>query len=141
MTDHDALAAILEANPTLSWRGWWNSRDERTYPPEALAEFRRETLASDGRSGLGQFQRAMAFIAVAPRIKSVNRRHSCYGWKHRAQAMFRGAAEGRYADYYVGEGAFIAAAIASGLTIYRGDYATFTNLREKAWSLPDRIVS
>src|ERR1700684_4449885 len=71
--DYLTLAGILDDNPTLSWRGWWNKNDRRTYEPEDLKRFRAETLEP---WGLGQFQRAMTYLDVAPRTKAVNREHS-----------------------------------------------------------------
>jgi hypothetical protein len=129
--DASALTAILKANPTLSWRGWWSR------PPGALVQFRRETLVSDGRNGLAQFRRAMAFLEVAPRTRSLNRKHCTYGWKHTAERWYQ-TDVAQYEDYYVGEGCFIAACIASGLHIHRGDYGTYTNLSQRAWSMGAR---
>jgi len=136
--DYRILAAILNDNPTLTWRGWWNRYDARTQPPGAFQQFRRETLASDDRNGLAQFQRAMAFLGVSPRIKSINRGHSTYGWKHAAERWNRSRNEDRYADVYVGEGCFIAACIASGVTIRRRENATYANIAERASALGAR---
>ena len=68
--DTSVLALILDENPTLSWRGWWSRWHENNEPLGTLERVRRESLDIHG---LGQFRRAMAFLAVAPRRKSVNR--------------------------------------------------------------------
>jgi hypothetical protein len=133
--DAGALARILIDNPTLSWRGWWSRRHDNNEPPGTLERVRRESL---DEFGLAQFRRAMAFLEAAPRTMSINRRHGTYGWKHCAERWTRSTNGGDHVDYYVGEGSFIAAAIASGMTLRRGDYGTYTNLSQHAWSMGGR---
>lgn len=135
--DKAMLANILQLNPGLSWRGWWSRYDERTLSPEDLARFREETLAEDGRNGMAQFRSALIFLAAAPKpIKSVNFERSTYGWKHVAERWNEAVREaaGEYnEDYYIGEGAFIAACIARHLKIYRDKYgSTYVNLSQNA---------
>lgn len=137
MSDQSLLAGILNQNPSLSWRGWWSRYDELTQPIGALAQFRQETLADHDRNGLAQFGRAMAFLEVAPKTRAITREHGTYGWKHVAERWHRKTVDA-YSDYYIGEGAFIAACIAQGMTIHRGKYATFTNLSARAWMLGER---
>ena len=134
VTTHDAetLERILAEHPTLSWRGFWIRWNDRNEPPGTLERVRRETL---DEYGLAQYRRAMAFLKTAPRIKTLNRRHATYGWKHAAERWTRASTEDRYVDYYVGEGSFIAACIASGLLIRREKFGTYTNLATAAWSM------
>jgi hypothetical protein len=137
MTDADlkrALGTVLDREPLLSWRGWWTTHNETSEPPATFDRVRRET--SD-EFGLAQFGRAVAFIEAAPRTRTINRRHGCYGWKHAAERWHRTAAL-PYAGYYIGEGAFIAACIVGGLLICRQRTTTFTNLSERAWAMGDR---
>jgi hypothetical protein len=132
----DALAAVLEREPLLSWRGFWERRHDVNEPLGTLERVRRETLDD---YGLAQFSRAMAFLAIAPKTKALNRHHGCYGWKHSAERWHRVHAP--HADYYIGEGAFIAACIASGMTIYRGRCANLTNLSQRAWTMGEMGAS
>jgi len=128
--DAKNFAAILKDNPTLSWRGWWSWWHDNNEPPGTLKRVRQESLDD---CGLAQFRRARLFLQVAPRTKSINRRHVTYGWKHCAERWTRASNDVPYADYYIGEGSFIAAAIASGMTIHRNRYDTYTNLSQHAW--------
>jgi hypothetical protein len=137
LSDYQTVAAILELHPLLSWRGWWSNHYEVSEPVGTLARVRRETL---DEYGLAQFRRAMAFLEAAPRIQSVNRRHCCYGWKHAAERWTRSTNGGRYADYYIGEGSFIAACIESGMQIHRERLGTYTNLSMKAWEMGERTL-
>jgi hypothetical protein len=132
MSDLDLaqIKDILGRNPGLSWRGWWRPEHNLNYPPDTLDRIRRETTDADG---LAQIRRAMAFIAVAPRTKTVNRRHGCYGWKHAAERWTRAQNGGRYEDYYVGEGSFIIASYLSGVTVVRTAYETRVNISEFAY--------
>lgn len=129
MTDQGAgeaaIAAIRAANPTLTWAGWWSDR----FPhPRGFDRCRAEmTMAW----GVGQFHRACAFIEQAPRTARINRGHDCYGWKHHAERFARREAAD-YADYYVGEGMFIAAALALGLSVRRSRWETHVNLPNRA---------
>jgi hypothetical protein len=80
----------------------------------------------------------MAFLEVAPRTRSLNRKHCTYGWKHTAERWYQ-TDVAQYEDYYVGEGCFIAACIASGLHIHRGDYGLVVTCVPKVpfWKLRD----
>ena len=127
----DALAGVLDRESFLSWRGFWERRHDVTELPGTLERIRSETLEPDG---LAQFSRALSFLDVAPRIRALNRSHGTYGWKHAAERWHR-AGSAPYADYYIGEGSFIAACVVSGMTIYRGRYATLTNLSQRAWTM------
>jgi hypothetical protein len=121
------IEQVRSANPDLWWGGWWNP----THPhPDGLLHCRDAMTSAWGK---GQFRRALAFIEQAPRTRGINPNVSCYGWKHRAERMHRlSGAEHHYDDYYVGEGMFIAAAIASGLLIRRRDGFTYVNLSSRA---------
>jgi hypothetical protein len=130
--DAKTLTQILEDHPTLWWGGWWTPQLEQQSPPGTSGRRRRETVSE---SGLAQFRRALTFLEVAPRNKSINRRHVTYGWKHCAERWARANSEGNYETYYVGEGSFIAACIASGMLIKREERGTYTNLATAAWSL------
>lgn len=134
MSDQSLLAGILAQNPSLSWRGFWTRWHDANEPAGTLDRVRRETL---DEWGLAQFGRAMAFLEVAPKTKAITREHGTYGLKHVAERWHRKTVDA-HSDYYVGEGAFIAACIAQGLTIHRAKYATFTNLSARAWMLGER---
>ena len=120
------MSDILDRYPLLSWR------DAGCHDESATAEttdrLRRETLEE---YGLAQFKRAMAFLANAPRSQGANLNRNTYGWKHVAERWFKTTID-PYANYYIGQGAFIAACIASGLQIHHMDGSTFTNLPERA---------
>jgi hypothetical protein len=137
LSDRHILGGILEAHPLLSWRGWWSGWNDCNEPPGTLERVRRETL---NEYGLAQFRRARSFLEVAPRIKTLNRRHVTYGWKHCAERWTRASGEDRYVNYYVGEGSFIAACIASGMLIRREKFGTYTNLATAAWSMGDSRI-
>lgn len=135
--DLAALRRVLSANPDLSWRGWWTDWDAAHEPPGTLARLRQQTLTE---YGVSQFSRAIGFLEGAPRTKQVNRHHTSYGWKHRAEARVSAINEccrpgdrPRYRHCYVGDGAFIAACLASGLIIERRGRATYVNLSLRAW--------
>jgi hypothetical protein len=132
VTDRQILAGVLEAQPLLSWRGWWSDWNDRNKPSGTLERVRWETL---DEHGVAQFRRAMAFLEVAPRTKSLNRRHVTYGWKHAAERWTRASMGGRYDAYYIGEGSFIAACIASGMLVKREARGTYTSLATAAWSM------
>lgn len=132
MTSHQharhAIERILGDNPALWWGGWWTAWHSRT-TDATLAERRAETLTE---RGVAQFLRAEAFIAQAPRTRGINLRRSTYGWKHDAERFHRKAVGDDYAHVYVGEGAFIAAAIDCGLIILLAAGCTYTNLSMRA---------
>ena len=118
----DPLAVIREGldwNPDLWWGGLFDWRMERSRvmkdgtTPEQRLSLRREATMDE--RGVAQLLRAAEFIAQAPRIKSLNTKRASYGWKHVAERYQK--RERPDEDYYVGEGAFIIAARAMGLTI------------------------
>lgn len=133
-SDLALLATILDQNPLLSWRGFWGWWHDQNEPAGTLDRVRKETLDD---YGVGQFRRAMAFLAVAPKTRALNREHGTYGWKHCAERWWRTEVDSK-GDYYIGEGAFIAACHAHGMTVRRGKYANYTNLSALAWSLGER---
>ncbi|WP_424138183.1 hypothetical protein [Roseomonas chloroacetimidivorans] len=129
------IQAALDADPLLWWGGIFDWAFERRRgdlhgqsPEERYAVRREGTLIE---SGVGQVLRAAEFIEWAPRIKSVNRARGTYGWKHVAERFHK--ARDPEANYYVGEGAFIIAARAMGLTVAPDSIWHFrVNLSEKA---------
>jgi hypothetical protein len=134
----DPTAVIREAlewHPDLWWGGLfsWSYEHRRgvvdgTSPGGRLTMRREATL--DERS-VGQLIRAAEFIAWAPRIKSLNRSRASYGWKHVAERFRK--LKRPDADYYVGEGMFIIAARAMGLTLSGNGYDHYyVNLSERA---------
>lgn len=125
-----ALTRILAQEPTLCWQGWHGTY-ESSSPLETL---RRETLSA---YGVGQFRRALMFLARAPHSVSVNYETGCYGWKHVAERWHQTEID-RDLDYYIGTGAFIAACIASGLVVDRQRHATFVSLSEAACAMGGR---
>ena len=121
MTARDILGAVLHAHPKLVWSGWWTRRTD----PDGLSQARCETLEP---YGLGQFGRAMIWLQTAPRTRTINSNQTCYFWKHQAEHLHNHGQN--YEDYYVGEGALIAACFASGLTVKRRLGETYVNLAE-----------
>ena len=123
----------LRQDPKLWWGGMFSWHYARRIAPERgqtaeemLAGHRRETLEPEG---VEQLLRAAEFIAQAPRTQSLNRKRGTYGWKHVAERWHR--QQGRSA--YVGEGAFIIAARAIGLTVWRDQHGFhFVNLSSRA---------
>ena len=113
------IREALDWHPDLWWGGLFDWRmekgralDDGTTPEQRLA-IRREATLDD--RGVEQLLCAAEFIAQAPRIKSLNTKRASYGWKHVAERYHK--RHHPEADYYVGEGAFIIAARAMGLTI------------------------
>ena len=125
----------LEWHPDLWWGGLFDWRFERTRdmkdgttPQERLAMRREATL---DEQSVGQLLRAAEFIAWAPRVKSLNRDRGTYGWKHVAERFHKVEHPGEH--YYVGEGMFIIAARAMGLSLgYTGHGHYWVSLSAKA---------
>ena len=108
--DAETLARILVENPTLAAQV---TRDGAWFDAQLVEEFRR----------------AMAFLEVAPRRKTVNFRTTCYDWKHVAEAWTqrRGGT-----GYYISEVSFIAACIAKCLLVKRDEAGrAYTNLASR----------
>ena len=131
-TDSDAIlaaaiTAVLAAYPDLWWGGW----GDRPIPVgDSLEGCRREMTQPHC---IEQVRRALKLIEQAKRTKTVSRQISTYAWKHRAERLYRVNTGDDWVDYYVGEGAFIAAAIMSGLTVKRTRWGTLTNLSRKSF--------
>jgi hypothetical protein len=125
--DAVVLAGILQDYPDL----WWGSPTDSRHAPERFAELRAQTL---GDFGQAQFRRARAFLAAAPRTLRPNRCCSTYSWKHVAERWNR-KSYCQYNDYYVGEGAFVAACIAEGVPVTIGDRASYAALSRKALNM------
>jgi hypothetical protein len=116
------------AYPWLHWGGFSNAADVQRMGREEFDGRRREMTEA---SGVGQVLRAARFIDQAPRIKGLNPKRSTYGWKHVAERCFQNLTPGQ--DYYVGEGSFLIAAWAMGLTVKRDQHGFHrVNLSETA---------
>lgn len=121
-----------DAYPFLHWGGLATGGEVVRMGREEFDERRTQMTEP---YGIGQVLRAAQFIAQAPRIASLNMKRSTYGWKHVAERAFRaGEVEGQpKQDYYIGEGSFLIAARAMGLTIMqRSSGAHYVNLSERA---------
>jgi hypothetical protein len=145
------IEQYLAEDPDLWWGGkfnwhWERRRDAKDgLTSEARLALRRQITTEPHR--VAQLIRAAEFIDQAPRIKSLNRSRGTYGWKHVAERYQKHAAPD--ADYYVGEGMFIMAARAMGLTLSPNGYGRYyVSLSEKAaepfkrvtaW-VPSRVV-
>jgi hypothetical protein len=126
-TDITALTKILKANPEM----WWGSPGSSRHSQKSLIELRAETV---GDFGLAQFRRARAFLAVAPRTLRPNRCCSTYSWKHIAERWHRKSIS-QYHDYYVGEGAFVAACIADGVAVSISERCSYAALSRRAMDM------
>ncbi|WP_428304993.1 hypothetical protein [Lacipirellula sp.] len=88
------LEEVIEAHPTLGEAGFGVGTSE------GLLETR------------GQFDAVCDLLANVEPTKTINRKHASYGLKHVFELLTP--------ERYLGEGTFIAAAIASGFTCERG---------------------
>ncbi len=113
---------VLRTHPELAANGFLTARNA-----EIFASERAKLLSEDG---LGQFQRACEFLVHVKEVATINRRLDAYTLKHVAE---------RWAGDYVSEGAFVAAAIASGFIFKRArDGAAYFNIPTAACGLEKR---
>ena len=126
------ISTIRAGEPFLQWGGFFNLPFERKRLGEEEADARLIRFRAEMTNPwcIRQMLDAARFIDQSPKTKGINHRRSTYGWKHvveRHNKLHR--PEG---DYYVGEGMFIAAAAALGLTIWRDRGICRVNLSQKA---------
>jgi hypothetical protein len=129
------LASLLEQHPQLTWSGYWTRSDDWTKTHEQYKAAREETI---GEYGLAQFQRAMQFLQIAPRSRSVNYNRTAYAWKHVAERWHK--VNDTYSDYYVGTGSFILACHAAGVMVKKREHVSYVSLSESAASMPTRLA-
>ncbi|WFU51786.1 hypothetical protein [Sinorhizobium terangae] len=82
-----------------------------------FAERRRE--AYDGDSEADQFELALIYLSRQAKIKSLNRKMTSYGLKHRAENLSRNYGLFTHLGDYVSNGMLIAAAYSAGFTVHR----------------------
>jgi hypothetical protein len=106
-----AVEAVLAAHPDLSAYGIGLYHGEKTLAERRAeqARWREDMLCPDE---LVQFEDACRFIAETGIRKTVNRRHSSYGWKHIAE---------KWAETYICNGVMIAAAYHMGVAVKIND--------------------
>lgn len=131
------LRRVLDDFPELTLRGidsiWQGVGNEMKLPKidrERLFNERR-LEASEGDWAADQFELAMIFLSHQNKTRSLNRKMSSYGLKHRAENLSREFGLFTNLGNYVSNGALIAAAIASGFEVRRvapDSYNAFLNI-------------
>jgi hypothetical protein len=121
-----AIREILRREPNLGADGFWPNRSIRAAFGITRKTFNESRLKMTNAEGIREFEFAMDFLRGRPLRKSFSGLPS-YGLKHTAERWCRWQT-GEHA--YVGHGAFIVAAIASGLKIKRipGSQSCVTNI-------------
>ena len=104
------IDGLMIEYPTLTSSGWGQPSNEKfqEYRDQLRTEF-----------FVYEFVHAMAYIAQAKRTKAVNHKMSSYTFKHAAESWGENEPTRLACKGYVGNGAFIAAAIASNLQVRR----------------------
>jgi len=104
------INAVLEKFPDLTAHGAGVYEAHRLSPDERKAKLKegQDRLLRDVET----FDKVVGWLSAHPeaRIKTINRRHSSYGWKHVAE---------RSLGTYVSNGIFIAAAVHLGYPYHR----------------------
>jgi hypothetical protein len=98
------MRSVLKVEPDLTPNGMKSDRRTLGYDYDGLPE---ELLEEDV---LKQFETCKRWLSEVLRIKTFNQKHTSYGYKHMVE---------RWANRYVCNGAFIAAAIALKIPIQR----------------------
>lgn len=120
----EELKAVMDAYPNLTAHGMGSPYEQGQTPQARQADLEswRQRLATD----VVTFDKVSAWLGQHPeaRIKSLNRTHSSYGWKHVAE---------RALGIYVANGTFIAAALHQGFTMVQHPSGpnVFLNISEK----------
>jgi hypothetical protein len=131
------LRRILDAHPHMTQRGFdsaWmlvsgemeKSLNERL---SLLEERRQQAYESDW--GFDQFELAWIYLSRQRKNKSINRRVTSYGLKHRAENLMREFGHFRPLGNYVSNGMLIAAAYSLGFEvkpIARDSYNAYLNI-------------
>ncbi len=106
-----AIDAVRERHPLLGSHGFG---EREPFPTgDHVENFRRLRAEMTEPHQVGQFIRAVEFLATRRNRKTLNKEHSSYGLKHSAESWCRRRV-GYSADVYVSNGMFIAAALALG---------------------------
>jgi hypothetical protein len=100
----EQMRSVLKIQPDLTPNGMKSDRRTLGYDYNGKPE---EMLDEDV---LAQFETCKRWLNNVSRIKTFNSKHTSYGYKHMVE---------RWANRYVSNGAFIAAAIALGIPIRR----------------------
>ncbi len=98
------MRSVLKVEPELTPNGMKSDRRTLGYDYDG----KPEEMLEDGL--LVEFETCKRWLSEVSRIKSFNQRHTSYGYKHMVE---------RWANRYVCNGAFIAAAIALKIPIQR----------------------
>ncbi|MDQ1081432.1 hypothetical protein [Pseudoroseomonas cervicalis] len=124
------IRRCMEAYPGLWWGSHLARQEPVTQTGQDLRQMREEDRAETlGVQGQQQVIRAAQFLAQAPRTATVNRKRGTYAWKHAAERWH----ERRGTPAYVGEGAFLIAAIGMGLIAKPRGPHHLLNLSEAGW--------
>jgi hypothetical protein len=136
----EMLRRVLDANPTLTRVGW---RQALNHP-----QFARNRAASLDDRSVVAFTRALMFLETTSRTKNPNKKRTTYWWKHVCQRALRrflgfyARAESRIDSYLddfgmcnIPEGIFIAACLATGLTLSKGGTYSYVNLSTKRFDM------
>ena len=121
---------VLEREPQLNDGGFRQFGGSRTQA-ERDAEFIRWRESIREPRSLAQFMAARGWLRQFSKTKTLNRRGSSYGLKHRAEHDIG----------YVTNGVFIAAALAEGFTVRLTDPGSpnaFFNISTEAWRHTER---
>jgi hypothetical protein len=113
------LHRVLDAHRLLTQRGfdsaWMRVSGEMDKRLTMLEERRKEAYEDDW--SFDQFELAWIYLSQQQMIKSVNRRTSSYGLKHRAENLMREFGHFRPLGNYVSNGMLVAAAYALGFEV------------------------
>lgn len=130
----DDLEQILAGHPTLCDFGFqsfvYNHRRIHRLTDAEFAE-QLEGARAALRSHLDQVNVCLRWLDGVERLKSINEKRSSYGLKHYVE---------RSSGLYVTNGAFIAAAIFTGLKMQRCEPNAFFNISEKFIHERERIT-
>ncbi len=111
-----AIQRVMEREPNLAKWGF-GVHDEPAKPRAVReAEFQSNRQAMLNPRAIGEFVRAREFLSQFGQRKSINRKISSYGLKHRAEEFHR---DNGSDDPYVGNGMLIAAAVHLGFRTAR----------------------
>ena len=137
----EALRRVLEQNPNLTRFGW--RHDDLSNP-----DFERNRAAALDERCVVAFARALVFLEMTSPTKSVNKRRTTYWWKHVCERALRRSL-GFYARAnspvnsfldvfgacHIPEGIFIAACLATGLSLIRSGADSYVNLSTKGFDM------
>jgi hypothetical protein len=111
-----AMEAILANEPALSPNGF-RTFDRRRSLQENRSNFEAFRQSMLEAAHVEQFVRAVKYLEMLEKSKTVSRKRTSYGYKHDAERFHEAAAPGE--DYYPANGMFIVAALHLGFAIKR----------------------